>query len=155
LATARLGPLHDGRSDKKEIYKLVNQLRELVNMIPILTVETLTTQATGALTVIWATKVPLTSSVKLTASVLGVRDDVSQSCAYTLECAVKNVGGVVTFVGGSQQVTFSREDNAAYDAQFVISGAIIGVEVQDGGVTVPPDNPTHWHVTMYAEQVGG
>lgn len=149
MPLVELPALHDGRSDKSEMFKLVNQIRSQVNLYPEAANATLTTAGTGALTMIWGAEVPLSSANKLTASVLGVTADLTQSCAYTLECAVVNAAGVVTFTGGSFATTFSRETAAGTDAQFVISGTTLQVHVQDAGVQT-----TYWRVTIYAEALG-
>lgn len=144
-----LPPLHDGKDGTKQLIKLVNQVRGGVNLLPNVFTASLSTVGTGVLSVIWGSAIAASTAVKLTASVLGCTDDLSESCVYTIECGVVNLGGVVTFIGGSQQVTFSRETIVGTDAQFVISGAILGLEVRDAGVLL-----THWHSTVYAEQLG-
>lgn len=144
-----LGPLHEGRDGRKELFKLVNEIRGQVNLLPNVFTSILTTPATGALTVVWGSAVPPSTAIKLTASVLGCTDDLTESCAYTIECAIVNAGGTVTFVGGTEQVTFLRETAVGTDATFIISGATIGLEVQDAGVLT-----THWRATIYAEQLG-
>ncbi len=150
MPPVKLGPLHEGRDGKTQIFKLVNQIREQVNLQPATYTTALSTPGDGALVVIWGSSVGVATATKLTASVLGVTDDLSESCAYTIECGIVNQGGVVTFVGGTQQVTFSRETNPLTDASFQISGSIIGLEVQDAGGGLL----THWAATVYAEQLG-
>lgn len=144
-----LGPLHDGRSDRKEVFKLVNEIRAQVNLLPNVYSSVLSTAATGTLSVIWGSTVPDSTAFKLTASVLGCTDSLAEACAYTIEAGIVNAGGVVTFIGGTEQKTFSRETVVGTDATFVISGATIGLEVQDGGLLT-----THWRATVYAEQLG-
>lgn len=149
MPLVELGPLHEGRDGSEQVFKLVNQIRSQVNLLPEVASAALKTEATGALTMIWGAEVPLSTADKLTASVLGVTADLTQSCAYTLDCAVVNNAGVVTFTGGSFATTFSRETAAGTDAQFVISGTTLQVQVQDAGVQT-----TYWRVTIYAESLG-
>ncbi len=144
-----LGPLHEGRDGRKELFKLVNEIRGQVNLLPNTYTSALQTAATGALAVIWGKEVPESTSIKLCASVLGTTGDLTEGCAYTLECAVINAGGAVTFIGGTYATTFSRETAVGTDAQFVISGTTIGLLVQDGGVLT-----TYWLATIYTEQLG-
>lgn len=141
-----LPPLHDGRSDKREVFKLINQMRGSLNLFPNVFSTQLTTSATGLLTTIWGSAMNSSSAVKLYASILGCTDDLTQSAAYTLECAVIDSAGTLAFTGGSFATTFSRETVVGTDAQFVISGNQILVQVQDGGVKV-----THWTATVYAD----
>lgn len=144
-----LPPLHDGRSNRREVFKLVNEIRGQVNLLPNAFQSALITSATGTFSAIWGSVVAENTAVKLTASVLGATADLSQACAYTIECAVLNAGGVLAIVGGTSQVTFSRETVAGTDATFATTGTTIQLEVQDAGVMT-----TYWLATVYAEQLG-
>lgn len=149
MPLVELGPLHQGRSDAKEVFKLVNEIRAQVNLLPDVFSSILQTAATGTPAMIWGRTVEDDTAVKLTASVVGTTSDLSQGCAYTLEVAVVNAGGVLSIIGGTEQQTFVRETAAGTNAAFVISGLAVLLNVTDAGALT-----TYWRATVYAEQIG-
>lgn len=123
--------LSEKRSDEQNVFSLVNQLRAVAVLRSQTRVRG-TSDGAGTWLTLWADTIPQNASVMVTADVVG--RGASEGAAYTITAGVQNFAGVVTVIGGTAQVTFQREDNAAMDVQFNISGEDIQLQVRDDAV---------------------
>lgn len=149
MPLVELGPLHQGRDTTTQVFKLINEIRAQVNLLPNVFNSVIQTAGDGVATMIWGRAIEDNSAAKLTASVLGTTANLAESCAFTIECAVVNVAGVLSFVGVTQQVTFVRETVPGTDAAFAIAGTALLLNVTDAGA-----QQTYWRATVYAEEIG-
>ena len=137
-----ISQLIEGRSNEKEVFKTVNKLRDQ----SLLRYENKATGATlgaGAYVTLWSATVPRNSSWHITATTVG--RGTTGGAAYEQSVGVQNFAGVVTVIGGTEQVTFIREDNAAMDATFSLTGDVISLTVRDDAV-----QPMTWNTWVAA-----
>jgi hypothetical protein len=128
----KLPPLNLATATQDERDKLLIQLqRQASQWSP---VERLaSTLGAGAYVTLWALTVPLGISY-VWAEVIG--NGSTGGAVYEMVVGVRNLAGVVTVVGATGQITFIREDQAAMDSKWDLTGAVLSIQVRDDG-TVP------------------
>lgn len=134
--TIEAGALNEGRSKEREVYQLVNKLRDFANT-PFLIKADLDTAATGVLTALWTSaEVPEGAVWRVAAVIIG-RATASGPAVVTADIYAlfyRQSGGSLT----QQDVTYSASTPiatvAGTDADIVVSGNTVVVKVQDDGV---------------------
>lgn len=142
-------PLREDRSTQKEEYQLANGLRVAANLNSRTRVE-LTTAGTGVYTTIWTSDdMPEGAAWALDISAIGVAT--LNSARYErASFYVRAVGGPPTAPGGGTADYIPPfETDPFADAQFVVVGNAIAVQVRDPGGGGAMD----WDVVVTAREV--
>lgn len=130
------GSLNEGRSREREVFQLINRLRDLLNY-RFLTKADIETAATGVLTAIWTSpEVPEGAVWRVEAKIIG-RATAGGAAVVTCDIYAlmyREVGGALT----QEDVTYSASTPiatvAGTDCDIVVSGNTVAVQVQDDGV---------------------
>lgn len=78
----------------------------------------------------------------------GTAGTAEDSAGYDIRATVKNVAGTATMVTGSPTALVTHEDQAGWDAQIIVTGGDIEVEV-----TGAVDNDIAWSLTLFVHEV--
>ena len=129
-----------GRKDPKAVELALEQLRTFCNRVPT-TVQTLTTNATGAMTALYTSgEVPFDSTVTMQAKVHGRSDDGTVYATYEMVAMFyRGETGSVAQLGATQDKHTPIESNALLDADLVTTDDRLVLQVNDGGLGI-----VHW-----------
>lgn len=134
--TIEQGALNEGRSKEREVFQLVNKLRDVANY-DFITKVALDTAGTGVLTAIWTSpEVPEGAVWRVEAKIIGRATSGGAAVAtgdiYAL--FYRESGGVVTQEGITYSASAPLATVAGTDIDIVVSGNTVVVKVQDNGV---------------------
>ncbi len=93
-----------------------------------------TSDGAGSWLILWQGTVPTDTKWTVNAEITG--SGTTGSAVYYLSVGIQNIAGVLTPVAVTAQLTFVREDQAAMDCNFDITGTVFSIQVRDDG-TVP------------------
>ncbi len=120
-------------SSDKEKYRVWDQVR-LHATARFETSAAGTSDGAGNWLTLWLGTVPADTTWHINAEIDG--KGTTGGAVYYLSVGIQNVAGVLTPIAVTAQLTFIREDQAAMDCNFDITGTVFSVQVRDDG-TVP------------------
>lgn len=121
--------LTEKRSDERNVFELVNQLRDLAGLRAQVRVRG-NTPGDGSYVTIWSDVFP-EGSYHLDVTVIG--RGTSGGAWYSEQAGIQNFGGVLSAIGGMAFTDF-REDAAAMDERLILDGETVALQVRDDGV---------------------
>ncbi len=124
--------LKEDKSDQRNVFRLVNQLRAMESFT-LRTTGATATDGAGTFKAIWVETVDLGATAFIVARVVG--RGATGSAWYDLKFGAQNIAGTLTTNGAGVSLDF-EEDNAACDIRVVYTGTTVSVEVRDDGAEV-------------------
>jgi len=128
-----IAQLQQKRSQEKETFNAVNALTKQA-LLRFEQNATGTSDGAGTWLTLWSGTLPRDCKFAIDSTVSGAGSTGAFGGRITVN--LQDVGGVVTVTGGSSQVVWEREDVAAMDHRFDLTGSVFSVQVRDDG-TVP------------------
>lgn len=127
-----ISQLTEGRSKEKETFIVVNKLRTQALLRGEFATD-LKTTGNGVFATLWSATIPDRSTWTVQATITG--RGTTGGASYVLVTSPQNYAGAVSIVGGGTwSVLYAAEDAAAMDAQLVLNGDVLELNVQDDGV---------------------
>jgi hypothetical protein len=129
-------------SNDKERYRVWEQLRQQA-LLRFETNASGDSDGLGTWLTLWSGTIPENTKWTIQADFIGWGS--TGGASYQLVTGVQNIAGVAAPIQATSQITFQREDEAAADFQFDLTGTLFSVQVRDGGVV-----PMTWKVYISA-----
>lgn len=120
-------PLIEKKSDERNVREVVNQLQQLASNWTQQVRVRGATAGDGTYVSLWTDTMPV-GSYFLSATVLG--RGTTGGAWYRVWEGLQNFAGTVTVIGGSANV-IQKEDAAAMDAKFTVTGTSVSLQVRD------------------------
>jgi hypothetical protein len=139
-----IAQLQQKRSQDKETFNAVNALTKQA-LLRFEQNATGTSDGAGTWLTLWSGTMPKDCKFSIDSSVSGAGS--TGGFAGRLTVGLQDIGGTVGVIGATSQVVWEREDVAAMDHRFDLTGSVLSIQVRDDGTV-----PMTWKV--FIEAVG-